>query len=53
MKNKKLDEIKDRIVDLLKSEFGYCGAAEGDMQVMLNSGNGDDNFVILIKDQSD
>lgn len=51
MKNPKLDEIKTQLVRMLMQRFGYCGCADGDNQAMLNTGNGDDNFIITIKDQ--
>lgn len=52
MNNPTLNQIKNSIVADLQRRFGYCGCAEGPNQVMLNSGAGDDNFIITIKDQS-
>jgi len=53
MKNAKLDRVKSKIIDLLKADFGYCGSMENEDQVILNTGNGEDDFRITIKDESD
>ena len=39
-------EIKENLINSLKSDFGYCGIAEGEKFIMLNSGKG--NIVIKI-----
>lgn len=52
MKNPTLDNIKKGIATKLQNEFGYCSIADSDDVAVLYSGNGDDNFVITIKDQS-
>ena len=52
MKNPILDRIKKDIIATFNSEYGYCGCAEGDVFVILNSGGDGENFVITIKDQN-
>lgn len=48
MKDSKMVEtIKKELVSKLNTEYGYCGLAEGENFLMLNSGNG--NIVINIK----
>ena len=42
------DEIKKYIKDKLQSEFGFCGVAEGEDVVMLNSGRAK-NIIINMK----
>ena len=40
MNDKVLEEIKTFAVNKLKNHYGYCGCAEGDDMVMINSDNG-------------
>ena len=37
MKNKILNEIKEFAIKRLNEEYGYCGVAESDTFVMINS----------------
>jgi hypothetical protein len=47
IKDKKVvEEISGKIKETFTNEFGYCGVAEGDGMVMLNSGDG--NIVVKI-----
>lgn len=39
-----VQEIKRDLISKLNSRFGYCGCAEGDNFIMLNSGKG--NIII-------
>lgn len=41
-----VQEIKRELISKLNSRFGYCGCAEGDSNIMLNSGKG--NIIIKI-----
>ena len=43
----KVQEIKERLVKEFNALFGFCGLAEGDNLIMLNSGKG--NIVVTIK----
>jgi len=42
-----VERIKKDLISKLQSEFGFCGVAEGDNNIMINSGN--ENIVITIK----
>lgn len=42
-----VQEIKKELIEKLQGQFGYCGVAEGDTMIMLNSGKG--NIKITIK----
>jgi len=42
-----VEEIKQELMTKLQSQFGYCGVAEGDNFLLLNSGKG--NIVINIR----
>jgi len=44
---KMIEEIKKELLSKLQAEFGYCGLAEDENFLMLNSGKG--NIVINIK----
>lgn len=41
-----VQEIKRDLISKLNSRFGYCGVAENDSFIMLNSGKG--NIIIKI-----
>lgn len=41
-----VQEIKAGLMAKLKAEYGYCGVAENDKFIMLNSGEG--NIIIKI-----
>ena len=43
---KVVEEIKQELIKKLQTDFGYCGLAEGDNFLMLNSGKG--NIVVEI-----
>lgn len=42
-----VDQIKNQLTSTLTQEFGYCGLAEGDNNIMINSGK--ENIIITIK----
>lgn len=42
-----VQEIKNELMQKLNSRFGYCGVAESEDFIMLNSGSG--NIVIEMK----
>ena len=44
---KVVEEIKKYLINKLQNEFGYCGVAQGDKIIMLNSGEG--NIIINIE----
>ena len=48
---KMVQEIKKELTNKLNEKFGYCGVAEGENFLMLNSGKG--NIVINIKWESE
>lgn len=45
--DKIVQEIKEELKAKLQNAFGYCGVAEGEKLLMINSGKG--NIVITIK----
>lgn len=49
MKNLILEDIKNYALNRLQKEYGYCGVAEGDNVVTLNSGKGQENIIIHIE----
>lgn len=54
MKNQVLEEIKAFAVKRLQETYGYCGVADNDDMIIINSsdGNGSD-FKITIKVESE
>ena len=42
-----VQQIKKQLIAELKKQFGYCGVAENESSMMLNSGN--KNIVISIR----
>lgn len=47
MKNPHLEQLKNHIVRNLTDKFGYCGVAESDHRVLINSGDEDDLRIML------
>ena len=52
MKNGQLDNLKQKIINLLAIRYGTFGLADSDNVALLNFGDGDDMFTVTIKDQS-
>jgi hypothetical protein len=44
--NATLDQIKKMVISTFNQKYGYCGLAEGDNFVILNSGGDGENFII-------
>lgn len=44
---KAMEEIKNYLVKKLQADFGFCGVAEGENMIMINSGEG--NLIIKIE----
>lgn len=54
IQNKILEEIKDYAVQKLNAAYGYCGVAENDEMVHINSDDGKgSDLVITIKIKKD
>ena len=49
MTNPHTDALMKSIVQILTEKYGYCGAALGENQALLNSGN-DNEIIITIKE---
>ena len=47
MNNPVLNDIKKQAINLLNSNYGYCGMAESDSFVLLNSDDGNGNDIII------
>lgn len=47
MKNQILDEIKDFAKSKLTEAYGFCGVADGDDIVMINSTDSEGNDIII------
>lgn len=52
MKNPILDQIKTQVVAVLYQKYGYCGCADSDHFALLNSGPGEENFTVTIRDEN-
>jgi hypothetical protein len=52
VKKQILEKIKRQIIATFKEQYGYCGLAENSNQAMINSGGADENFIVMIQDQS-
>lgn len=51
MEKQTMQVIKDFIIEKCQREFGYCGVAEGENMVMINTGSEKDLIInIEIKD---
>ena len=46
---KVVEEIKDYLTGKLVCKYGYCGVAEGENLLMLNSGTDTTNIIIKIE----
>ena len=54
MKNEVLNKIRDFAVNELKGAYSYCGLADGDNDVFINSDDGNGNDIkIIIKVESE
>jgi hypothetical protein len=47
MNNKILNEIKEFAVSKLNSAYGYCGVAESDTFLMINSDDENGNDIVI------
>jgi len=47
MNNPVLDNLKKWVVTTLNNEYGFCGLADGDDMVMINSTDSEGNDIII------